>query len=949
MTNAIEAPLSRAFHRLGWWVGGNPWKTILFSALFCIATISGVVKYTTENRDFKLWVPQDSVAQGGREYVTAMFSGKSRRQSIIFVAENNGNILTDSLLEDVQEIWDEVRAITATVDGAEVTYQDLCEQAGPSCLEMSVLDLWGGSYSSGGDSILTRVNNPAGYMNPGQVEPLSVDAYVGGQVLDGAGDIASARALTLSFFLKDQSEVVDGREIDEKAEAWELKAIKYLSEGTGANGDYAGRLKTYPELASSLDNEFGASIQGDVAALSTGYMLIIAYAALMLGRLHRVKTRAVLALGAVVTVGMSIGTAFGLSSAFGEFYGPVHSVLPFLLLGIGIDDAFIIANAYRLEDPNKTVQQRTADALGHAGVSITVTSITDFVAFMIGSSTILPALSSFSIWAAIGVVAVFGYQVTFFTGLLVLDSRRIAKGYPQCYPCGRVFPARYCCDCCATPARRALRAARRSGGEVKALHEYEPCHEIPPTDLVEGHSPDDDKPLPGLLGKLSVRRAFAKLGPILTRPRNKIAVVVAFVGLLGWAISGAVRVENEFSFLSFIPDDSYLNGFVDAQEEFFARNVPVDIVMRPSPDDVHTVAVNDDITALETAVEGYKWMDPTNPPDSWHASFLLWLPTNAAPSDLNGDGLPIDASTYVGYVVDFVDSDEGGKYSRNIIFDNSTGTPSLVATRFTATYKSLKTNEERLDSMDGLRKLVTDNSGTLDAFPFSFEYIQWELDKVVVDEFARNVLLAMGAILIITFLLIAHPITSLLVFASIGMTIMNILGLMYYWNVYIDSVSVINVVLALGLAVDYSAHIGHKFMLVTGTRDERVHKTLAEMGESVFNGAFSTFLAVVMLAGSGSYVFRVFFKMFFGIAIFGASHGLIFLPVLLSYFGPAPYASVRVKAESQQEEGRLVKVVRAAEEGASSGTKAGDGISSTDVGAAPSLAGVNPIGAAEEK
>jgi len=35
----------------------------------------------------------------------------------------------------------------------------------------------------------------------------------------------------------------------------------------------------------------------------------------------------------VVCVGLAIGVSFGLSSAFGEMYGPVHSTLPFLLLG----------------------------------------------------------------------------------------------------------------------------------------------------------------------------------------------------------------------------------------------------------------------------------------------------------------------------------------------------------------------------------------------------------------------------------------------------------------------------------------------------------------------------------------------------------------------------------------------------------------------------------------
>ena len=40
-----------------------------------------------------------------------------------------------------------------------------------------------------------------------------------------------------------------------------------------------------------------------------------------------------LALLGVVCIGLAIGVSFGLASAFGVFYGPVHSTLPFLLLG----------------------------------------------------------------------------------------------------------------------------------------------------------------------------------------------------------------------------------------------------------------------------------------------------------------------------------------------------------------------------------------------------------------------------------------------------------------------------------------------------------------------------------------------------------------------------------------------------------------------------------------
>ena len=44
-------------------------------------------------------------------------------------------------------------------------------------------------------------------------------------------------------------------------------------------------------------------------------------------------TQVWLALLGVLCVGLSIGVSFGIASAFGIFYGPVHSTLPFLLLG----------------------------------------------------------------------------------------------------------------------------------------------------------------------------------------------------------------------------------------------------------------------------------------------------------------------------------------------------------------------------------------------------------------------------------------------------------------------------------------------------------------------------------------------------------------------------------------------------------------------------------------
>lgn len=44
----------------------------------------------------------------------------------------------------------------------------------------------------------------------------------------------------------------------------------------------------------------------------------------------------------------------------------------------------------------------------------------------------------------------------------------------------------------------------------------------------------------------------------------------------------------------------------------------------------------------------------------------------------------------------------------------------------------------------------------------------------------------------------------------------------HFWGLAIDTVAVINLVLAVGLSVDYAAHVAHSFMIKTGTRDERM-------------------------------------------------------------------------------------------------------------------------------
>lgn len=99
-----------------------------------------------------------------------------------------------------------------------------------------------------------------------------------------------------------------------------------------------------------------------------------------------------MSLTGIASVAMAIVVSYGLCSAFGVFYGPVHSILPFLLLGIGIDDMFVIVQCWsnlNKEEMKRSLPVRIGITMKHAGVSITITSVTDFAAFAVGATTVI--------------------------------------------------------------------------------------------------------------------------------------------------------------------------------------------------------------------------------------------------------------------------------------------------------------------------------------------------------------------------------------------------------------------------------------------------------------------------------------------------------------------------------------------------------------------------------
>merc|ERR1719348_1880203 len=139
---------------------------------------------------------------------------------------------------------------------------------------------------------------------------------------------------------------------------------------------------------------------------------------------------------------------------------------------------------------------------------------------------------------------------------------------------------------------------------------------------------------------------------------------------------------------------------------------------------------------------------------------------------------------------------------------------------------------------------------------------------------------------LVTIVLIADLVVCILVFLCVTLTLLDIAGGAYFMGLTIEIVTSIMLILSVGLALDYAAHIGVTYVVTKAdSRKEKTQKTLSSMGMAVANGGFSTMLAFVLVAFSSSYVYLTFFKMFVCVVVFGLFHGLIFLPVVLGIIG----------------------------------------------------------------
>merc|ERR1712032_1026497 len=335
--------------------------------------------------------------------------------------------------------------------------------------------------------------------------------------------------------------------------------------------------------------------------------------------------------------------------------------------------------------------------------------------------------------------------------------------------------------------------------------------------------------------------------------------------------------DNEW----FLPADSYAATSVQIVKDYFPTSGGIPFYVYTKAGDYSAAHRDGSLSAMYGRVRNCEWT--ARQVFNWYDSFV------EDPS--RSDRAQASDRAFVLEVSRFISSPAGSRFAKDVAFEKASGDPvGIVGTR--AFYQGKITDDAGKD-VEFVNKLrESADKRPLDAFPFFYAFLFYDGYALMVEETIRNVVVALVCVLIVTTVLLGDILGSLLVVSMVGIVDVCLLGYMAHWNLDFNSVTAINVTIAVGLAVDYSAHVAHSFLVATGDRKQRAIHAIDHIGSSVADGAFTTLLAVLPLGASQSYVFTVFFKMWFMIIVFGVYMGLILLPVVLRWLGPPSYSAV---------------------------------------------------------
>lgn len=897
------------FYKLGHFAARFPAITIISSLVVVTVLSVGWIRFDIEKDPARLWVSPTSAAAEEKSFFDSNFGPFYRAEKVFLVNETGPVLSYDTLIW-----WMDVEASVQRLKGPQfgATLQDVCfKPTGSACVVQSVAAYFENepslvSKKSWKSHIQDCARSPV-ECRPDFGLPLDASAILGGYDSD---DVTDAAAMTVTWVVNNFEE---GTSEVSRAMDWETALKNRLLEVQDEAKDRGLRLSFSTEI--SLEEELNKSTNTDAKIIVISYIIMFLYASVALGSttlslrdllrnpaVALVESKFTLGVVGIAIVLMSITASIGLFSWAGlKATLIIVDVIPFIVLAVGVDNIFLIVhefNRVNIARPDDVVEIRVAKALGRMGPSILFSAITETVSFALGAFVGMPAVRNFAIYAAGAVFINAILQVTMFISVLTLNQIRVEDARADCFPCIQVKAARVHLN----NGNGQLRGRLNEAPEESMLQQF-------------------------------IRKRYA---PALLGKKVKAVIVMVFLGLFATGVALLPEIKLGLDQRVAIPDDSYLipyfndlYAYLDAGPPVYFVTREVNATHREEQQKICARFTTCEQMSLPNILEQERKRSDVSyivsPTASWIDDFFLWLNpdldtccvenrktcfANRKPAwNITLSGMP-EGGEFIHYLQKFVNSPTdddcplGGQasYKTAVVVDAEKET--IAASHFRTAHKPLRSQDDFIDAYASARRIASEISKEtgLDVFPYSIFYIFFDQYASIVSLTATLLGSAIGLIFLISSVLLGSVVTAAVVTLTVTMTIVDIMGAMAVMGVSLNAVSLVNLIICVGIAVEFCAHIARAFTFPSFSfmeraknrfrgRDARAWTALANVGGSVFSGITVTkLLGVCVLAFTRSKIFEIYyFRVWLALVIFAASHALVFLPVALSLLGGEGY------------------------------------------------------------
>lgn len=613
------------------------------------------------------------------------------------------------------------------------------------------------------------------------------------------------------------------------------------------------------------------------------------------------------------------------------------------------------------------------------GPSILAAATAEAVAFLVGALTHIPALQQFCLVAALAVIVDFVLQCTWFVAGLALDAKRQEEGRMDGLPCVRVVVREEGLEgeederVCGLWSRSFLRsrAARRPLLPASEMNNDDDDDD----DLRRQQQRDASSCLSRNLDHYYLPCLFSRAGKALVLLLAGVLLILGLWGLtsLELGLEPQLAAPSDFYLVDYYNTEFSLGeagppAYLVLKDLDYADPLVRDAIRNVSTQLAHLQGY------VQTPI--YSWLDAV---DAYLGNENL--PPDCPKPD-PGKGFYANVKTFLSIKIETQCCQTAGicgeQYQMDVIFGsagreggkegvqdgmgdgagagrekNSNETQYrgrrtslgeeedvVVASRFRMQLQPLRTERDFINSYYYLRKYVQDFAGAIPeaypgqrtergtsnvAFPYSLYFVYYEQYTYIQGVALTNLCLALAAVFACTALLTGSVAIAGVVVGMVFWIVLGVVGVLAVWNqvgsgygVRINAVSVVNVVMATGLSVEFVVHIAAAFLtyhhpLSAGSRSKsksreaRAKHALSSMGASVFSGITLTKLVgIAVLAVAPSHLFRVYyFRMYTCLIGVGAFVGLAFLPVFLALYGPLPRRGEEGRLHDYKDDGEV--------------------------------------------